>query len=123
MRLLYMLPLSLIMLFSVQAGAGEKVLIGMPLSKSQSGQQQKKWYYPFEIGELSIKQSNNGTGIINDVSCPDCDYQFVKITQATKVIVNGQKANLLRARERAGKPVYIEFDKKTAEVKYIYWAE
>ncbi|UCB55672.1 MAG: hypothetical protein JSW45_03850 [Thiotrichales bacterium] len=123
MRLLYMFPLSLLLLCSVQAGAGEKVLIGTPVSKSLSGQQEKKWYYPFEIGELSIKQSNNGTGIINDVSCPDCDYQFVKITHGTKVIVNGKKVNLLRARERAGKPVFIEFDKKTAEVKYIYWAE
>ena len=123
MRYRYLLPFLLLMLFSMQAVAGEKVLIGTPVSKSLTGKPDKPWYYPFEIGELNIKQSNDGTGIIKEVTCPECDYQFVKITPATKVIVNGKPAGLLRARERAGQPVFIEFDKKTAEVKYIYWAE
>jgi len=57
------------------------------------------------------------------VSCRACDYQFVKITADTKVIVNGVEVNLLRARERAGQSAYIEFDKETAEVKHIYWSE
>jgi len=111
------------MLFSVQASAGKNVLVGTPVSSSQSGKQEKKWYYPFEIRALKIKQSNDGSGIIKDVSCPDCDYKFVKITADTKVIVNGVDVNLLRARERAGKSAYIEFDRETAEVKRLYWAE
>jgi hypothetical protein len=90
---------------------------------SQAGAEEKKWYYPFEIGELKIKQSNDGSGIIKEVTCEGCDYQFVKITADTEVIVNGIKVDLLRARERAGKDVYIKFDKATAEVKYIYWSE
>jgi hypothetical protein len=39
------------------------------------------------------------------------------------VFVNGLKVNLLRARERAGQHAYIEFDRDTAEVKYISWSE
>ena len=95
------------MLFSVQLSAAEE----------------KKWYYPYEIGELKIKQSNDGSGIIKEVTCGDCDYQFVKITADTKVVVNGVQVNLLRARERAGQDAFIQFDKETAEVKFIRWAE
>lgn len=113
----------MLMLFSVHINAGEKLLIGTPLAKHAGGKQEKKWYYPFEIRALKIKQSNDGSGIIKDVSCPDCDYKFVKITADTKVIVNGVDVNLLRARERAGKSAYIEFDRETAEVKRLYWAE
>ena len=111
------------MLLSTQLSAGEKLLIGKPLSRNVAGSEEKKWYHPFEIGELKIRQTNDGSGIIKDVSCPDCDYKFVKITADTKVIVNGVDVNLLRARERAGKSAYIEFDRDTAEVKRLYWAE
>jgi hypothetical protein len=111
------------MLFSAYIYAGEKVLLGTQAAHSQTGKSDKKWYYPFEISELKIKQSNNGTGIIKEVTCLGCDYRFVKIDADTQVIVNGQKVNLLRARERAGKQAYIEFDRDTAVVKGIYWAE
>ena len=122
MRLLLILPISILMLFSIQASAADKsFLIGTPLSKSQPGKQEKKWYTGYEIGELKIRQSNDGTGIIKEVSCRGCDYQFVKITPDTKVIVNEVEVDLLRARERAGEEVYIKFDRDTAEVKYIYW--
>lgn len=124
MRLLQTLLLTLSILFGAQISAGELASIGTPVTKSLNGKHaKKKWYYPFEIGELKIKQSNDGTGIIRQVSCTGCDYQFVKITPYTEVFINGKKAGLLRARERAGLPVFIEFDKKTAEVKHIYWAE
>ena len=123
MRLVHALTVILLLLLGMRLHAGEKVLIGTPLVNKSDGRQQKQWYYPFEIGELKIRQANDGTGIIKDVSCGDCDYKFVKITPKTKVVVNGREAALLRARERAGKPVFIEFDKKTAEVKHIYWTE
>ena len=127
----------ILMLFGMQASADDSnapafkaprkaplnVLIGTPVSTSLHGESERKWYYPYEIGELSITQSNDGTGIIKDVSCTECDYKFVKITPDTKVIVNGQEVELLRARERAGMQAYIEFDKETAEVKHIYWSE
>ena len=123
MRFQKILVITLLVLFSAQVSAGERVLIGTPLKKNQRPEAEKQWYFPFEIGELKIKQSNDGSGIIKEVSCTGCDYQFVKINADTKVIVNGQKVNLLRARERAGKDAYIEFDTETAEVKYIYWTE
>ena len=123
MRLLLILPITLLMLLSSQLSAGEKLLIGKPLSRNVAGSEEKKWYYPFEISDLKIKQSNDGSGIIREIACGDCGYQIVKITSATKVIVNGVGVNLLRARERAGQEAYIEFDRETAEVKYIYWSE
>ena len=123
MRLLLILPITLFMLLSSQVSAGEKLLIGKPLSRSVAGSEEKKWYYPFEISDLKIKQTNDGSGIIKEISCGDCGYQIVKITADTKVIVNDMEVDLLRARERAGQDAYIEFDKETAEVKYIYWSE
>ena len=123
MRTLFILPLTMLMLCNPQLGAAE-ALKGKPLVRGSVPEaEQKKWYYPFEIGELKIKQSNDGTGIIREVSCTDCEYQFVKITPDTKVFVNGKEADLLRARERAGQDAYIEFDRETAEVKHIYWSE
>ena len=115
--------IGLLTLFGMHAIAGQKVPTGAVASTSLAGTQDKKWYYPFEIGELKIRQSNDGTGVIKEVSCSDCDYQLVRITGKTRVFVNGKRARLLRARERAGKPVFIEFDKKTAVVKNIYWEE
>ena len=95
----------------------------LTLLGAQAGAEEKKWYYPFEIGELKIKQTSDGSGIIKEVTCGDCDFQFVKITADTEVFVNGIKVDVLRARERAGKDAYIEFDKDTAEVKYMTWSE
>jgi hypothetical protein len=122
MRLLLILPLMILMLFSAQVSA-EKLLKGTPLSRGSIGTEEKKWYHPYEIGELRIRQSNDGSGIIKEVSCRDCDFQFVKITADTEVFVNNKRVNLLRARERAGQSAFIEFDKNTAEVKYIRWSE
>ena len=122
MRLLFILPITILMLFSAQVSA-DRILKGKPLSRGSTGTEEKKWYYPYEIGELKIKQTNDGSGIIKEVTCGDCDYQFVKITADTEVFVNGQKVDLLRARERAGQQAFIEFDRETAEVKYIHWSE
>lgn len=127
MRLRLILPITVLMLFSAQISAADlltgRPLKGKPLSTSLTGSEEKKWYYPQEISNLKIKQTSDGTGIIKGIQCGDCDYQIVKITTDTKVIVNGVKVNLLRARERAGQEAYIEFDKETAEVKHIYWSE
>jgi hypothetical protein len=122
MRLLLILPITLLMLFSAQVSA-EKLLKGTPLSRGATNTAEKKWYYPYEIGELRIRQTSDGSGIIKEVSCGGCDFQFVKITADTEVFVNGERVDLLRARERAGRSAFIEFDKDTAEVKYIRWSE
>ena len=119
-----MLTITMLMLLASPVSAKDKQMFkGKPLTTGASASAEKKWYYPFEIGELKIKQSNDGSGIIQDVSCEGCDYQFVKITPKTEVIVNGIKVDVLRARERTGKDVYIKFDKDSAEVKQIFWSE
>lgn len=138
MRTLIILPITILMLFNSQismadpfngkpvagAAAGTKQMKSTPLTRSGLGaEEEQQWYHPFEIGELKIRQSNDGTGIIKEVTCADCEFQFVKITPDTEVFVNGNRVELLRARERAGQQAYIKFDKETAEVKRIYWAE
>ncbi len=128
MRLLHIITIAFFLLFSMQAGAGKNVLIGTPVSKSLDskslgGDPEKKWYYPYEISDLNIKQANDGTGVIRDIYCGECDFKIVKITPKTKVYVNGDEVELLRARERAGKDAFIEFDKETAEVQKIIWSE
>lgn len=76
-----------------------------------------------ELSPLGIKLSNDGTGIIMDVTCDGCDYKTGKITSNTKAYVNGTEVNLLRARERAGKFVFIKFVRKTGEIMAIRWSE
>jgi|GEM_PF-2437306 len=134
MRLLHILPITILVLSGTQAIAAESgapefkahkknALIGTPLSRTSVSKPEQKWYYPYEISDLDIKQTNDGTGIIRGIYCGECDYKIVNITPETRVIVNGIEVELLRARERAGQEAYIEFDRETAEVKHIYWSE
>ena len=76
-----------------------------------------------ELSSLTMKLSNDGTGIIKKVTCGGCDYNFVKITKNTKAYVNGVNVDLFRARERAGMPVFIQFVRSTGEVMAIHWSE
>ncbi len=76
-----------------------------------------------ELPVLSIKLSNDGTGIIKKVTCGYCKFNFAKITAGTQVFVNGRKADVSQAAARAGKDVFITFDSKTAEVLTIRWNE
>ena len=122
MRAFKIIPIAIALLFSAAVNAAS-FTGGEYLSRSADVNKEKVWYYPFEIGELNIKLASDGTGIIKDVSCSDCDFKFVKVTPDTAVYVNGIKRDLMLARDRAGKPVYIEFNKETAEVVSINWAE
>ena len=79
-----------------------------------------------EISQLSIKLSNDGTGIIKNDGChgsPDCDFGFVKITKKSKASINGVDVNILEAQSRAGKDVMVSFDPNTREVQFIRWYE
>ena len=121
MRALILLPITIALLYSSSPGAAN-LLQTKPLSRDAASSE-KKWYYGYEIVDLKIKQTNDGTGIIKNVRCEVCDFNFVKITPKTEARIRGVKTNLLRARERAGKEVYIEFDTDTAEVITINWSE
>jgi hypothetical protein len=77
-------------------------------------------YRGLEVPQAKIRQSSDGSGIIQGVSCDGCDFKFVKITPNTKVILDGKLVDLLTAREYAGKLVYVVFDHDTAEVIKIY---
>ena len=122
MRALKLIPIVIALCYGASVSA-ESFTSGEYLSQSAAANKEKVWYYPFEIGELNIKLANDGNGIIKDVSCSDCDFKFVKVTPDTEVYVNGIKRDLMLARDRAGKQVYIEFNKETAEVVSINWAE
>lgn len=77
-------------------------------------------YRSLEVPQAKIRQSSDGTGIIQGVSCDECDFKFVKITPKTMVILDGRVVDLLTAREYAGKLVYVIFDQDNAEVIKIY---
>ena len=77
-------------------------------------------YRNLEVPEAKIRQSSDGTGIIQGVTCDECDFNIVKITPKTKVILDGRLVDLLVAREYTGKLVYVIFDQETAEVIKIY---
>ena len=122
MQAFKIIPIVAALLFSAAVNAAS-FTEGEYLSRSAAANEEKAWYYPFEIDALDIKLASDGTGIIKGVTCTDCDYKFVKITPDTVVYVNGIKRDLLLARERAGKQAFIEFNKDTAEVATINWAE
>ena len=76
-----------------------------------------------EFGTLSIKLSNDGTGIIKNDGCFDCDFEFVRITRNSKATINGVEVNILEARSRAGKDVMVSYDPNTREVQFIRWSK
>ena len=79
---------------------------------------------PFKVVEmdsLSIKLSNDGTGIVKNIKCNGCDFNFVRITTNSKASIQGTEVNILQARERAGKFVMVSFNPVTQEVQYIRW--
>ena len=75
----------------------------------------------FETDSLSIKLSTDGTGIVKDIKCSGCDFNFVRITHNSKASIQGVEVNILQARERAGKPCMVSFNPETQEVQYIRW--
>jgi len=77
----------------------------------------------FEVGSLSIKLSNDRTGIVQKVICAKCDFSIVSITAATKAFANGEQVDILRARSRAGKMATVIFYPDTREVEKITWVE
>ena len=72
---------------------------------------------------LSIKLSNDRTGIIKDVSCIGCDFRNAVITPKTKAYRNGVEVDLLEAKMQAGKPALVAFNPETREVQTIRWSE
>jgi len=76
-----------------------------------------------EIPQLKMKLSNDGTGIIRQVSCGDCNYKFGKITKNTQAYVNGTRVDLFLVRKRAGLPIFIKYVRSTGEVMEIHWSE
>ena len=80
-------------------------------------------YVPHLARALSIKLSNDRTGIIKGVSCMGCNFSNVKITSKTKAYKNGVEVDLLEAKMQAGKQALVSFNPETREVQTIRWTE
>ena len=78
-------------------------------------------FYVVELGSLSIKLSNDGTGIVKGIHCEGCDFNFVKITANSKASKGGVEVSIMEARGRAGKFAMVSFNPETQEVQYIRW--
>ena len=79
---------------------------------------------PFRVIEtesLSIKLSNDGTGIVQGIRCDGCDFKFVRITKNSKASKDGVEVSIMQARGQAGKFVMVSFNPETQEVQYIRW--
>ena len=74
-----------------------------------------------ETGSLAIKLSRDGTGIVKNIKCDGCDFNFVRITRNSKASIQGKEVNIMQARERAGKFAMVSFNPETQEVQYIRW--
>ena len=80
-------------------------------------------FVPHAARALSIKLSNDRTGIIKNVMCTGCDFKTVRITSKTKAYRNGVEVDLLEAKGQAGKPTLVSFNPDTREVQAIRWNE
>lgn len=83
----------------------------------------QRTYAESETTHLNILLSRDGTGVIKDITCPYCDFKFVKITPKTRAVANGKEVDISRAASRLGKPAFVQFNAKTAEVTAISWSE
>ncbi len=73
-----------------------------------------------ELPSLSMKLSNDGTGIVK-LTCSTCDFKFLKITRDSKAMRNGAEVSIQEARQRAGKRVALSYNPQTHEVQFIHW--
>jgi hypothetical protein len=90
---------------------------------AQSAIAEEHPFVPHPARALSIKLSNDRTGIIKDVMCTGCDFTMVNITPKTKAYRNGVEVDLLEAKMQAGKPALVSFNPETREVQAIRWSE
>ena len=78
-------------------------------------------FVPYVTMALSIKLSNDRTGIIKDVQCMGCEFTNVIITSKTKAYRDGVEVDLLEAKMQAGKPALVSFSPETRKVQTIRW--
>jgi len=90
---------------------------------SQYAMAEEHPFVPHSTRALSIKLSDDRTGIIKNVTCTVCDFKIVNITANTKAYKNGVEVDLLEAKMRAGKPALVSFNPETREVQTIRWHE
>jgi hypothetical protein len=90
---------------------------------SQSALAEEHPFVPHLARALSIKLSNDRTGIIKDVRCMGCDFTTVTITPKTKAYRNDVEVDLLEAKMQAGKPALVSFNPNTREVQTIRWKQ
>ena len=74
-----------------------------------------------EIGSSKIILAKDGTGIVKGIKCKGCDFNFVKITSASKASIQGTEVSILEVRKLKGKIVMVSFNPVTQEVQYIRW--
>ena len=76
-----------------------------------------------EVFNLKILLSKDGTGIVKDIHCPNCDAHYLKITKNSRAEKNGVEVDIQEVKKRAGKSVGISFNPQIREVQYFRWVE
>lgn len=80
-------------------------------------------YIPVEVPAKLIKLSNDGTGVVQKVSCQGCDYTFVRITANTRAFVNNVETDRRNVRTTKQRIVLVKFNRETGEVAELRWVE
>lgn len=80
-------------------------------------------YIPLEVPVQHIKMSNDGTGVVQKVSCKGCDFKIVNITADTKAFVNNTETDRRNVRTNKHRMVLVKFSRETGDVLELRWFE
>lgn len=80
-------------------------------------------HIPVEVPANKIKLSNDGTGIVKDVSCEGCDYKILKVTKNSKAYANSVLTDMVRVRAKKEGLVLVKYIRATGEVYEVRWFE
>ncbi len=82
----------------------------------------EKWpFVSVAISSNKVMLAKDGTGIVKGIKCKGCDFNFVKITPASKATNQGVEVSIMEVRELNSKVVMVSFTPATREVQYIRW--
>ena len=82
---------------------------------------EKPPFVVLEVMASKVRVAQDGTGIVQDVSCTGCESSLLKITPASKATASGVEVSILEVRNLRDKVVMVSFSPDTQEVQYIRW--
>ena len=98
-----------------------RLAIGLTFLLSLNAVAEEESAVVIETEPQNIRLADDGTGIVKNIFCTDCDFKVVKVTPASKATRQGVEVNILEVRGLKDIVVMVSFDRETQEVEYIRW--